>query len=213
MNNNRIALFLACTLALLSSCGGGGKSSTTVIPTGNEAPVITENVVEDTTNPADPELIQARVETIYEAVANAYPEIRDITPSTDSLELAYCSNAWRALVEMVNSKDAESMGGIGFFDADFWIMGQDWDKISASNIKAEIKDDRHAEVTLDLHNFSDIKVKLEMVFEQGEWMIDNFIDQTHDVNWKENMVKYLEEAAAKDEEKKKDDGIIEYEQQ
>ena len=49
-----------------------------------------------------------------------------------------------------------------------------------------------------------------MIFERGEWMIDNFIDETNKVNWKQNMTKYLEE---KKEEKqsKLDQEIIEYE--
>lgn len=162
-------------------------------------------------NQADPALIENRVKAIYESVATAYPEIQDITPSTDSLDLAYCSGEWQTLVEMVNAKDANEMGAERFFDADYWIMGQDWGKISISDIKVDVKDNNHADVNFILHNLSDTKVKLEMVFERGEWLIGNFIDISRDHNWKASMMKYLE----KDNKKTKElvgEEIIEYKQ-
>ena len=189
---------------ILTSCGG---KSMNIIPVGEEATdtTITNEVPRDMTSP---EIIEERVRTIYKAVAAAYPEINDISPSNDSLDFAFCTGQWQTLVEMVNEKDASNMGRSGFFKADYWIMGQDWGRISASNIKANVKNDTHADVTLTLHNLSDIRVKLEMIFERGEWLIDNFIDQSHNKNWKQSMIKYLEKKEKED--KDLEPGIIEY---
>ena len=180
---------------------------------GNDAPPVedsTTNTAQDKDS-ADPELITERVNAIYAAVAEAYPEINDITPSNDQLDDAFCTSEWRTLVEMVNSKDAENLGKGGFFDADYWIMGQDWGKITISDLKVDVKDDTHANAFFILHNLgSQTKVQLELVFERGEWLIGNFIDETHKLNWKKSMMQYLEKKGKQTQEESADDGIIEY---
>ena len=176
-------------MATLMSCGNKSASTSAV----SEDTAIADHT--EQTIPADPEYIKERVKAIYDAVAVAYPNIPDITPSNDSLDLAFCSNQWQTLVVMVNAKDAEEMGVDHFFESDYWIMGQDWGAISISDIKVDIKDNTHADVDLILHNLSDINVKLEMVFDRGEWLINNFIDQTNEVDWKKSMKEYLEKKA------------------
>lgn len=199
---------MLCSVVLaLTSCNSG-KGSAPVIPDIDDAAVI-DSTSTDSITYADPALIVERVKLIYEAVKRAFPEIHDISPTTDSLDMAFCSSQWQSLVALVNNKDAESLGGTGFFDSDYWIMGQDWGKIDASNIKANLKDDTHADVTFDLHNITTTKVKLQMLFERGEWMIDNFINQTNNFDWKKAMTKYLEDTEKNS--KKADEEIIEYE--
>ena len=192
---------------------GCGNKKSNIIPEGNDAPKTDDTtVMAENQNSANPEMIMARVNAIYEAVAAAYPEVHDISPSNDQLDDAYCSSEWNTLVQMVNSKDAETMGREGFFDSDYWIMGQDWGKITISDVKVDVKDNEHANASFILHNLgSQTKVTIELIFERGEWFIGNFIDETNKVNWKESMTKHLEEKGMKAQEKAADDGIIEYE--
>ena len=199
-----------CMLTVLFGCG---NKKSNIIPEGNDAPKTDDTTVKaENQNSANPEMIMARVNAIYEAVAAAYPEVHDISPSNDQLDDAYCSSEWNTLVQMVNSKDAETMGREGFFDSDYWIMGQDWGKISISDVKVDVKDNEHAKANFILHNLgSETKVTIELIFERGEWFIGNFIDETNKVNWKESMTKHLEERGMKAQEKAADDGIIEYE--
>ena len=104
------------------------------------------------------------------------------------------------------------MGRDSFYDSDYWIMGQDWGKITISDVKASIKDNTHANALLILHNLgSQTRVRLELFFERGEWLIGNFIDETHHLNWKKSMFQYLEKKGKKQQDEKADDGIIEYE--
>ena len=202
-------VILLCSVVFaLASCNSG-KGSAPIIPSIDDDVVLTDSTDTDTLVHADPTVIEERVKYIYEAVRRAFPEIHDISPSTDSLDMAFCSSQWQAIVAMVNTKDAESLGGTGFFESDYWIMGQDWDKISVSNVKANLKDDTHADVTFDLHNITTTKVKLQMVFERGEWMVDNFINLTNNFDWKKGMTKYMEGLEKKSQ--KEDNQIIEYE--
>ena len=211
MDMKKIILF-GCIILALTGCGN--KDKTNIIPLGSDAPPVEEVATADNgqkEDSADPELIADRVNAIYVAVAEAYPEINDITPSNDQLDDAYCTGEWKTLVQMVNSKDAENMGRGGFFEADYWSMGQDWGKITISGLKVDIKDNTHANAFFTLHNLgSQTKVQVELVFEHGEWLIGNFIDETHKIDWKKNMMQYLEKKGKEQQEESADDGIIEY---
>lgn len=200
-----ISLCYICMV--LASCGNKDKAS--IIPLGSDAPPV-EEMVSKSQDSADVGLIEDRVKAIFAAVAEAYPEIHDITPSNDQLDDAYCSSEWNTLVQMVNSKDAENMGREGFFDADYWIMGQDWGKITISDVKIDVMDNAHASAFFILHNIGNqTKVQLELLFERGEWYINNFIDETHKMDWKKSMMQYIEKKSK--QEKSAEDGIIEYE--
>ncbi|MBR4730368.1 MAG: DUF3828 domain-containing protein [Prevotella sp.] len=206
----KIILFGSIIMALT---GCGNKDKANIIPLGNDAPPVEEVTIDNgqKSDSADPELITDRVNAIYAAVAEAYPEINDITPSNDQLDDAYCTSEWKTLVQMVNSKDAENMGRGGFFDADYWIMGQDWGKITISGLKVDVKDNTHANAFFTLHNLgSQTKVQLELVFEHGEWLIGNFIDETHKMDWKKSMMLYLEKKGKQEQDESANDGIIEY---
>ena len=194
----------------LASCG---NKTTNIIPMGSDAPPTEDNVGDKSQDKdaADPEVITERVNAIYAAVAEAYPEINDITPANDQLDDAYCTAEWNTLVGMVNSKSAENMGRESFFDSDYWIMGQDWGKISISDLKVNVKDKTHANALFTLHNLgSQTKIQIELLFERGEWLIGNFIDQTHKRDWKNSMLQYLEKKGKEAEEESANDGIIEY---
>ncbi|MBQ6227555.1 MAG: DUF3828 domain-containing protein [Prevotella sp.] len=116
-------------------------------------------------------------------------------PITESPDEKYCSKSWNDLLEKVIEYDTtHHPDDIGFFEADYWVMGQDFDHPTVSNLKlVEQKGDR-AVVDLDINNFEVIHVRLEMVNERGDWYIDTFIDLDNDLNWKKEMEDYLKES-------------------
>lgn len=106
----------------------------------------------------------------------------------------FCTRDWNDLVTQVTSFDATNVpdGQMGFFDADYWIMGQDWGDLKVSDVQVKAMTDTTATVELNLHNLgSATTVRLEMLQERDDWRIDNFIDLTHDIDWKANMKEYL----------------------
>lgn len=213
MNIKTILPLCFCAALFLAACQGG-KSPATTIPEGSEAPAAEEQPAEGAVPEAahtKADVIVSRVNDIYKAVAEAYPEINDITPSNDQLDQQFCTAEWQGLVAMVNEKDASDVAQEGFFEADYWIMAQDWGEISISDVSAEVKDDEHATATFTLHNLGHAtKVRLDMRFENGEWLIANFIDESHKTDFKKGMIRHLEEKSKKEAEEKADDGIIEY---
>ena len=136
-----------------------------------------------------------RVEQIYKEVAAEYAKYDEDFESMDDdgLDDRFCSNEWKGLVaKVVDFDSTNNPDEIGFFDADYWVMGQDSQDLSASDFNlVEEKGDK-AIVEFNLHNCGSItKVRLEMVRERGDWFIDNFIDLDNAINWKEEMKDYL----------------------
>lgn len=132
-----------------------------------------------------------RVNEIYGKVAEVY----ESQPDRGMLDSLYCSNDWKTLVKIVEDTDIEG-NELGFFDADYWVMGQDWQDLSVDSVVVEQLAEREALASLNLHNCGQItRVRLQMVNENEAWKIDNFIDVTNGLDWKANMNDYVETAA------------------
>lgn len=134
-----------------------------------------------------------RVNDIYTQVFDYYGNV--LTTSTlsslDNIDSLYCSADWNAWVARLDN-DVEQNGVMGFFDADYWIMGQDWGDLSVSDMRVTQMTATTATVELNLHNLGNVTpVRLEMVLEDGTWKIDNFIDVKNDFDWKAGMEEYL----------------------
>ena len=104
-----------------------------------------------------PEFITLRIDTIYQLRNNE----------------RCCSERYMALYNQAQKISQED--GTLFIDSDHWIAGQDMDEewsyelMSVSNIT-----DSTAQATINVHNYSDQKVVLDLVFERGTWVVDNF---------------------------------------
>ena len=151
-----------------------------------------------------------RVADIYRQVADAYTHDN---PDTRRLNSLYCSKEWNRLTLIIDSIDS-NLGEIGFFDADYWVMGQDYEDISADSIRVEKMVADSASVMIRLHNLGNlIPVRLKMVNEQGNWMIDDFIDVKYNYDWKASMMEYIanDKAMIKTDSIRlnKNDGIVE----
>ena len=111
--------------------------------------------------PSDPqhsaEFITLRVDTIYKLRNNEN----------------CCSECYLAIYNKARKISEED--GTLFIDSDHWIAGQDIDDewsyelMSVTNIT-----DSTAQATMNIHNYIDQKVVLDLVFERGTWFVDNF---------------------------------------
>mgnify|MGYP006916071423 CR=1 FL=1 len=103
------------------------------------------------------EYITLRIDSIYKL-------------RTDSL---CCTERYLALDrEAAKISKAE---GLVYLDADHWVQGQDiaddwsYDMVSVENIT-----DSTAQVRMNIHNYSDQTVVLDLRFERNDWYVDNF---------------------------------------
>ena len=70
-------------------------------------------------------------------------------------------------------------------------MGQDFQDMSFHDVKVLSMNDNEATVSLTLVNLSDIKLKLNMVYERGDWYIDNFENLSMEFELKNSMQEYI----------------------
>ena len=152
----------------------------------------------DKEQPLDTTAVLQTVNDIYTTVFDRYREARTMLNPLriGNFDATFCSEDWNAWLKRVTDYDkANSEDMVGFFEADYWIMGQDWDDLSVSDVQVTEMTDSTATVAFNLHNCGSVTaVQLEMVREGDEWKIDNFIDVTRDMDWKAGMKEYLSES-------------------
>lgn len=148
----------------------------------------------DASSTLDTAALVQRVTDIYEVALKQYNDM-DAHGSAENLinlDSLFCSDDWSSWVKRVNAYDRQAESGMGFFEADYWIMGQDWNDLNVTDIRVTAMTDSTATVELNLHNCGNVTaVRLEMLFENGAWNIDNFIDVTNDFDWKAGMKEYM----------------------
>ena len=144
-----------------------------------------------------------RVEEIYGAVFKVYNEedsLRNlglpietsVWERRNEFNTLYCSTEWNEAFNKV--EEIHSLLN-GWWERDFWIMGQDWHNLSISDIKVVSMDEEKAVVDFQLHNSDSIPtkpVRVIMVKENGIWKIDTFIDKAGS-DWKKEMQEIIKE--------------------
>ena len=184
---------LSGALMALSSCNGNKVSNPTDgLPEDSVFMLDGPGSIYDETKEKLGEEAYNKVVELYEAVHEAYSG-DDWMNASGKLDEKFCSKDWNATLEAIQAKDSKNPDDIGFFDFDYWVMGQDFDEenLHASDfqlMRIDTEDEPHeATVKLTLHNFSDTEVRVYLVYEDGVWKVD-------DLNGlKEDMKKYLKE--------------------
>ena len=128
------------------------------------------------------EYITQRIDTIY--------KYRD--------DAKCCSKRFNDLTNKA-CKIADELDDI-FIDCDHWVMGQDIDpkwSYKIRNIKVESDSIAWAELTI--HNFSNHKVRLKLIYERDDWFVDDFITTymensvAQEISEQENARDYISE--------------------
>lgn len=170
----------------------------------------TPNVKDSANQIADAEAVQQRVQEIYSDVFKEYT-LEDSLRNLDMLDgpgasarrgdfnRNYCSREWNDLSRQIREIDSlYHADELGFWEADYWIMGQDWHQLSISDIEVLNVSPTEADVKFMLHNLGEAKpVALILVKEDGIWKIDNFKDLNIDMDWKRAMKEYVGQESAK----------------
>ena len=192
-------VFLSLALLLVVALYSNGCKS----PSGR----ITQPAIAVSDNASQQEELISRVNEIYSTVFDWYaawdakwmndePVSEDFYINFDSI---YCSQDWNSVKNKVLKYDA-TLDEVGFFEADYWVMGQDFHDLSISDVEVIYLQGNKAQVEFNLHNCGAVsRVRLDMVKEDGEWKIDDFIDVDNDygdIYWKKEMNVYLKENAA-----------------
>lgn len=131
---------------------------------------------------------------VLEQVREIYNEVAEQPFASEELTEKYCTADWERIVSDVMARDSRYPGEIGFFEADYWIQGQDCDGLSIRKLALEERSGDNASVTFDLVNLGSVTpMRLLLVREEGRWRIDDFITLGESpFDWKAAMQAYLE---------------------
>ena len=129
---------------------------------------------------AKPDDVQERVEEIYGHVYGEYLKYYDdmylMKTNFDSL---YYTRELYDLHRKIGDLERQ-FGEVIVHDVDFWICAQDFDKdLSAKVNSVKMRGNKKALVTVIIHNCGDdYERDLTMVYERGNWFIDDLYDGT-----------------------------------
>ena len=141
-------IFMMMAVALLAiSCGQSKKDNTTT----DNTPTAQKNLMTTTAETVDPDneaYIPSRVKSIYEDVFSEYNEASENESIPQhSPDEKYCSEDWNKTLLQVQEYDQQhNPDDIGFFEADYWVMGQDFTDLSVSDVNLVKHEGNNAEV-------------------------------------------------------------------
>ena len=171
----KLLFFTVVVVAIFSACGNkntGKQDADTSLADSVCADTIATNL--DSLKHTKEYLIQ-RIDTIYKYKDNS----------------RFCSERYLAL-DAEASKLSDELDEL-YIDSDHWIAGQDIAEDWSYQVKKIVAmSDSIATVEMNIHNFKDQKVVLDLLYERGDWYVDDF----HSF-YKENGVTY--EMKEKDE--------------
>jgi hypothetical protein len=112
----------------------------------------------------------------------------------DMLDKSFCSKSWNKLLMAVRSKEHNT--GTLFFEVNKWTMTYDSDLVSFDEFEVQELNMDTDEMTATV-NFtvyaSDTytPARIELVYEDGNWKIDNFYHLKYGLNLRSQMWDYL----------------------
>lgn len=136
-----------------------------------------------------PEAITHRLDAIYKHVLSSYGGHDDLNYGmpTEDFDSIYCSTDYNATMDRIFDLADEDEVVV---EADHWIQGQDWQQpMSCRVLKVYDINGDAAKADVVVHNFSDHQLTLVLVYERGNWYIDDFIsrydDYDYDDQWRQ----------------------------
>ena len=113
---------------------------------------------------------------------------------SELLDKSYCSKSWNKLLLSVHRKEYQSNSL--FFEIDYWTMTRDpsfvtYDEFEVSKIAVDGQR-MFASVDYTVYEmFTYTPARIDMIFEDGRWVINNFYDMKYMVDVRNSMLQYL----------------------
>ena len=193
-------LFLGLTLiiGLLSTgCQGSGKG-TPENGSGTEIvlkdTVKSDSVLSEMALAIERQVVLDRVKCIYGMIKQETTYLGG-SVDNDWLDKAFCSKRWNDLLMAVRRKEFQTNSL--FFEVNRWTMTYDSNLISFDEF--EVADcfigpdnDKTATVNFTVYAAdSYTPVRIELVYEDGQWKIDNFYHMKYMLNLRQSMYRYI----------------------
>ena len=177
------AILMAMIAVVVTACG-----SRTNKETGADGSIVTPDEEK-----LSEEYIRQRFESIYSCYDNPqYDEsgLR-VMESRGNFDSAYCSSSYKELLAQ-----AEALAGEDdiVLDYDHWTNSQDDNNFTCKVGNVSLLTDSTAVVEMDAQNFAEpYTITLALLFERGDWYVDNFLSTDGSKGEKEYLQEYIQQ--------------------
>ena len=184
---------------LLSSCQNTSSEAqdnydyTQFIST--DSPSLSDTLTTEISAEVERGVVLERVQNIYSLIKQECTYMGGSTDS-DLLDKAFCSESWNQLLMAVRRQ--EYLTNTLFFEVNHWTMSHDtelvyFDEFQVRNLVIS-EDEKRAQVDFTVYEPDNyIPARIELVFEDGQWKIDNFYHLKYMFNLRERMWEFLDD--------------------
>jgi len=187
------SLLVVCLLT--TGCHGtrnGANSNGMVLKTDT---VLPDSVRSEMALKLEREAVLERVRSIYRLIKQETIYMGG-SVDNDLLDKTFCSRSWNKLLMAVRCKEHNTNSL--FFEVNHWTMMYDSDLIDFDEFEVRdcvinVGDERTATVTFTVYASNTYTpARIDMVYEDGQWKIDNFYNMKYMMNMRSSMWRYLD---------------------
>ncbi len=191
-----IGVFLVAGL-IFSSCMGSSKGAPESGSTNEKIDkdtVKSDSIVSEMALAIERQVVLERVRSIYGLIKQECTYLGG-SVDNDWLDKSFCSKRWNDLLMAVRRKEFQTNSL--FFEVNRWTMTYDSNLISFDEFEVEdcfIGPNNEKTATVNFTVFASdtyTPVRLELVYEDGQWKIDNFYHMKYMLNLRQCMYRYI----------------------
>ena len=191
-----IGVFLVTGL-IFSSCMGSSKGAPESGSTNEKIDkdtVKSDSIVSEMALVIERQVVLERVRSIYGLIKQECTYLGG-SVDNDWLDKSFCSKRWNDLLMAVRRKEFQTNSL--FFEVNRWTMTYDSNLISFDEFEVEdcfIGPNNEKTATVNFTVFASdtyTPVRLELVYEDGQWKIDNFYHMKYMLNLRQCMYRYI----------------------
>lgn len=182
---------------ITTSCQGSGKGTPESGSTNEKIQkdtVMSDSIVSEMALAIERQVVLERVRCIYGLIKQECTYLGG-SVDNDWLDKSFCSKRWNDLLMAVRRKEFQTNSL--FFEVNRWTMTYDSNLISFDEFEVEdcfIGPNNEKTATVNFTVFASdtyTPVRLELVYEDGQWKIDNFYHMKYMLNLRQCMYRYI----------------------
>ena len=182
---------------ITTSCQGAGKGAPEGSSTNEKIlkdTVKSDSIVSEMALAIERQVVLERVRSIYGLIKQECTYLGG-SVDNDWLDKSFCSKRWNDLLMAVRRKEFQTNSL--FFEVNRWTMTYDSNLISFDEFEVEdcfIGPNNEKTATVNFTVFASdtyTPVRLELVYEDGQWKIDNFYHMKYMLNLRQCMYRYI----------------------
>lgn len=180
---------------LVTSCKGSRNDNQNGMELKVDSASLPDSVKSEMALMLEREVVMDRVKTIYRIVKQETIWLGG-SVDNDLLDKSFCTKSWNRLLMAVRRKEYNTNSM--FFEVNHWTMMYDsdlidFDEFEVKDCVIDQLDQRSATVTFTVYASNTYSpARIDMVYEDGQWKIDNFHHLKYMINMRACMWQYLD---------------------